>query len=124
MTARIKEEFVHLDLLILNASGGLERDKPADYATQLNVTAQVRAVDLALPLMREGGRIIFFEGTYTLEFSGNPIAPNTSPKRPVNSPTTSSTSVKRTSWIDRPSSREPPVSVATVRMRCRACNVR
>ena len=24
---------------------------------------------------KEGGRVIFFEGTYTLEFSGNPIAP-------------------------------------------------
>ena len=26
-------------------------------------------------LNKEGGKVIYFEGTYTLEFSGNPIAP-------------------------------------------------
>ena len=46
-------------MLILNASGGLEKDKPADYAMQLNSTAQVRLVEMALPLMPRGGRIIF-----------------------------------------------------------------
>jgi 3-oxoacyl-[acyl-carrier protein] reductase len=48
-----------LDLLILNASGGLEKDKSPDYAMDLNLTAQVRLVDRSLPLMKEGGRIIF-----------------------------------------------------------------
>lgn len=49
----------HSKVLILNASGGLEKDKPADYAMQLNSTAQVRLVEMALPLMPRGGRIIF-----------------------------------------------------------------
>jgi 3-oxoacyl-[acyl-carrier protein] reductase len=48
-----------LDLLILNASGGLEKDKSTDYAMDLNLTAQVRLVDRSLPLMKEGGRIVF-----------------------------------------------------------------
>ncbi|HEX9996962.1 MAG TPA: SDR family oxidoreductase [Abditibacterium sp.] len=48
-----------IDLLILNASGGLEKDKPADYAMNLNLRAQNRLVDLALPLMKSGGRIVF-----------------------------------------------------------------
>lgn len=48
-----------LDLLVLNASGGLEKDKPADYAMHLNLTAQERLVELALPLMTPGGRIVF-----------------------------------------------------------------
>jgi 3-oxoacyl-[acyl-carrier protein] reductase len=48
-----------LDLLVLNASGGLEKDKSTDYAMDLNLTAQVRLVDLALPLMNQGGRIVF-----------------------------------------------------------------
>jgi 3-oxoacyl-[acyl-carrier protein] reductase len=48
-----------LDLLILNASGGLEKDKSPDYAMDLNLTAQVRLVDRSLPLMKEGGRIVF-----------------------------------------------------------------
>jgi 3-oxoacyl-[acyl-carrier protein] reductase len=48
-----------LNLLVLNASGGLEKDKSTDYAMDLNLTAQVRLVDLALPLMSKGGRIVF-----------------------------------------------------------------
>jgi 3-oxoacyl-[acyl-carrier protein] reductase len=51
--------FAQLDLLVLNASGGLERDKPADYAMALNLTAQERLVDLALPHMPVGARIVF-----------------------------------------------------------------
>ena len=59
MMGSIAANFAHLDLLVLNASGGLEKNKPADYAMDLNLTAQTRLVDLALPLMPEGGRIIF-----------------------------------------------------------------
>src|ERR1700678_3030756 len=47
------------DILVLNASGGLEQDKAADYAMQLNLTAQVNLVNGALPLMPSGGRIVF-----------------------------------------------------------------
>ena len=47
------------DLLVLNASGGLEQDKAPDYAMQLNLTAQVKLVQGALPLMQRGGRIVF-----------------------------------------------------------------
>jgi NAD(P)-dependent dehydrogenase (short-subunit alcohol dehydrogenase family) len=55
----VKEQAGRIDLLILNASGGLEKNKAEDYAMQLNLTAQVRAVDLALPLMPTGSRIVF-----------------------------------------------------------------
>jgi NAD(P)-dependent dehydrogenase (short-subunit alcohol dehydrogenase family) len=48
-----------LDLLILNASGGLEKDRPPSYAMALNRDAQLRAVDILLPLIRPGGRIVF-----------------------------------------------------------------
>lgn len=48
-----------LDLLVLNASGGLEQDKAPDYAMQLNLTAQLNLVHGALPLMQQGGRIVF-----------------------------------------------------------------
>ena len=48
-----------IDLLILNASGGLEKNKADDYAMDLNLTAQVRMIDMALPLMPAGGRIVF-----------------------------------------------------------------
>ena len=59
MMDSVRLEFGHIDTLILNASGGLEKGKPPDYAMQLNLTAQVMVVDLALPLMPRGGRIVF-----------------------------------------------------------------
>lgn len=49
----------HLDLLVLNASGGLEKGMAEDYAMQVNLTAQTRALDLALPLLDEGSRVVF-----------------------------------------------------------------
>jgi 3-oxoacyl-[acyl-carrier protein] reductase len=56
---RIQAAWGRLDLLVLNASGGLEQDKAPDYAMQLNLTAQVKLVQGALPLMQRGGRIVF-----------------------------------------------------------------
>jgi NAD(P)-dependent dehydrogenase (short-subunit alcohol dehydrogenase family) len=51
-----------LDALILNASGGLERDLVAadpDYPTRINRDAQVTALDGALPLMTTGAAVVF-----------------------------------------------------------------
>jgi NAD(P)-dependent dehydrogenase (short-subunit alcohol dehydrogenase family) len=59
MLAAVGSEFGRLDVLILNASGGLEKGKPAGYAMQLNLTAQVRLVDLSRKWMPRGGRIVF-----------------------------------------------------------------
>ena len=59
MMDSVRLEFGRIDTLILNASGGLEKGKPSDYAMQLNQTAQVRVVDLALQLMPRGSRIVF-----------------------------------------------------------------
>ena len=56
---RIQASWGRLDLLVLNASGGLEQDKGPDYAMQLNLTAQVNLVHAALPLMQRGSRIVF-----------------------------------------------------------------
>ena len=56
---QIRAAWSHLDILILNASGGLEKDKPADYAMKLNLDAQVNLVHATIPLMPEGGRIVF-----------------------------------------------------------------
>jgi NAD(P)-dependent dehydrogenase (short-subunit alcohol dehydrogenase family) len=51
-----------LDLLVLNASGGLERDLVAadpDYPTRINRDAQIALVERALPYMSAGGTIAF-----------------------------------------------------------------
>ena len=55
----LKNEFGHLDLLVLNASGGMEAGKAEDYAMQLNRDAQVNLVRTALPLLGAGSRIVF-----------------------------------------------------------------
>ncbi|MFI1461724.1 SDR family oxidoreductase [Nocardia carnea] len=59
MLDKIRREFGRLDVLVLNASGGLERDVDPGYALRLNRDAQVRLATLALPLMPTGGRIVF-----------------------------------------------------------------
>ena len=43
MMASVREMFVQLDPLILNASGGLEKNKPEDYALTLNRDAQLQS---------------------------------------------------------------------------------
>jgi 3-oxoacyl-[acyl-carrier protein] reductase len=59
MFATIRKRHDHLDLLFLNASGGLEKDVAPDYALRLNRDAQLALLDGALPLMSRGARVIF-----------------------------------------------------------------
>jgi len=59
MFAQIASEFGSLDLLVLNASGGMESGMAEDYALQLNRDAQVRVLEAALPLMPAGARVVF-----------------------------------------------------------------
>src|SRR5260221_2726418 len=52
----------HLDVLVLNASGGLEREALAadpDYPMRINRDAQVALVDGALPLMAKDSVLVF-----------------------------------------------------------------
>lgn len=59
MMADIASEYGGLDILVLNASGGMESGMAEDYALQLNRDAQLRVLDAALPLMGEGSRVVF-----------------------------------------------------------------
>ncbi|MFA5607226.1 MAG: SDR family oxidoreductase [Leucobacter sp.] len=59
MMTSIVDEFGGLDILVLNASGGMESGMGEDYALTLNRDAQLAVLDAALPLMREGGRVVF-----------------------------------------------------------------
>lgn len=52
----------HLNILVLNASGGMERDLVAadpDYAMHINRDAQLALIETALPLIHPGGSIVF-----------------------------------------------------------------
>jgi NAD(P)-dependent dehydrogenase (short-subunit alcohol dehydrogenase family) len=55
----IKAEFGGLDILVMNASGGMESGMAADYAMQLNRDAQVNLLTKALPLLGDGARVVF-----------------------------------------------------------------
>jgi NAD(P)-dependent dehydrogenase (short-subunit alcohol dehydrogenase family) len=60
--ARVADWGGHLDLLVLNASGGMERDLVAAdpyYPLRLNRDAQLATVDAALPLLAPGSTIAF-----------------------------------------------------------------
>lgn len=59
MVERLGQDAGRIDLLVLNASGGLEAGMADDYAMRVNLHAQTRMLDLALPLMPGGGRVVF-----------------------------------------------------------------
>ncbi|KQQ01290.1 MULTISPECIES: SDR family oxidoreductase [unclassified Rathayibacter] len=57
--SRIQEELGGLDVLVLNASGGMESNMGEDYAMVLNRDSQVASLDAALPLLGAGSRVVF-----------------------------------------------------------------
>ncbi len=59
MFARAADELGKVDILVLNASGGMETGLGEDYAMRLNRDAQLNVVEQALPFLAEGARIVF-----------------------------------------------------------------
>jgi NAD(P)-dependent dehydrogenase (short-subunit alcohol dehydrogenase family) len=59
MLETIRSTWGGLDLLVLNASGGMEGGAAEDYAMQLNRDAQVNTLEAALPLLSTGSRVVF-----------------------------------------------------------------
>ena len=55
----IEAQLGGLDILVLNASGGMESGMEADYATKLNRDAQLNVLNAALPLLAPGSRVVF-----------------------------------------------------------------
>ena len=55
----IKASYGGLDILVLNASGGMESGMAEDYAMKLNRDAQVEFLSAMLPLLHDGSRIVF-----------------------------------------------------------------
>ncbi|KRA23524.1 short-chain dehydrogenase [Microbacterium sp. Root61] len=59
MFSEVERTFGSLDILVLNASGGMEGGMAEDYALQLNRDAQVRVLETALPLLGDDARVVF-----------------------------------------------------------------
>ena len=59
MADTVREQLGGLDILVLNASGGMESGMQEDYAMVLNRDAQVNVLKTFLPLMGEGARVVF-----------------------------------------------------------------
>jgi 3-oxoacyl-[acyl-carrier protein] reductase len=53
------QQFGSLDVLVLNASGGMETSMGEDYATVLNRDAQLAMLEAALEVMPAGGQVVF-----------------------------------------------------------------
>ena len=59
MFERTVAELGPIDVLVLNASGGMESNMGEDYAMRLNRDAQLNVVEGALPHLADGARIVF-----------------------------------------------------------------
>lgn len=59
MFDQIADQWRGLDILILNASGGMETDKGSEYAMTLNRDAQVFTLKKALNVLSKGSRVVF-----------------------------------------------------------------
>lgn len=75
MMCTVNQTYKRLDVLVLNASGGLEQGKAEDYAMALNHTAQLQTAKAAAKLMRDGGRILFVTSHWAHFYGQRPVIP-------------------------------------------------
>ena len=54
-----KSAFGAINILVMNASGGMEAGLGEDYAMRLNRDSQVNLLTTALPYLQEGARVVF-----------------------------------------------------------------
>ena len=79
MFAEIRGAYGGLDVLVLNASGGMEKDMGEDYALRLNRDAQVATLDAALGLMEAGSRVVFVTSHQAHFINTTPTMPEYEP---------------------------------------------
>lgn len=59
MFKKAENEFGKLDILVMNASGGMEAGLGEDYAMRLNRDSQVNLLTTALDHLKDGARVVF-----------------------------------------------------------------
>lgn len=73
MFANAVTAFGKIDVLVLNASGGLEKDMPEDYSMVLNRDAQVNAAKTAINQMEAGSVIVFVTSHLAHYYGEKPV---------------------------------------------------
>lgn len=79
MIQKAKDALGGLDMLVLNAPGGLEKNQTSDYAMRLNRDAQLDLVENALPLTPKGSRIVFVTSHLAHFYGEKPVLPGYEP---------------------------------------------
>jgi NAD(P)-dependent dehydrogenase (short-subunit alcohol dehydrogenase family) len=79
MFAELQTVWGGLDVLVLNASGGMEGGMPEDYALRLNRDAQVGALRAAMPLLGRGSRVVFVTSHQAHFIATTPTMPEYEP---------------------------------------------
>jgi 3-oxoacyl-[acyl-carrier protein] reductase len=79
MLKQVGREFGFLNFLILNASGGLEKDLGDDYSMLLNCTAQFNLLKKSMPCLRPPGRVIFVTSHLAHFYGKKPVHPGYEP---------------------------------------------
>lgn len=79
MMEGVRDELGGLDILVLNASGGMEAGMAEDYALKLNRDAQLGVLDAALPLLGKGSRVVFVTSHQAHFIRSTPTMPEYEP---------------------------------------------
>lgn len=79
MFRTVVREWGGLDLLVLNASGGMEAGAAEDYALRLNRDAQLRVLEAGVPLMDPGSRVVFVTSHQAHFIATTPTMPEYEP---------------------------------------------
>ncbi len=79
MLETIRAAWGGLDVLVLNASGGMEGGMAEDYALRLNRDAQVAMLRAAAPLMPAGSRVVFVTSHQAHFIATTPTMPEYEP---------------------------------------------
>lgn len=73
--SRVDAEWGGLDILVMNASGGMESGMAEGYAMRLNRDAQVELLSAALPHLAPGGRVVFVTSHQAHFIASTPTMP-------------------------------------------------
>ncbi|RZU65220.1 NAD(P)-dependent dehydrogenase (short-subunit alcohol dehydrogenase family) [Microterricola gilva] len=79
MIDTVKAEFGGIDILVMNASGGMESGMAEDYAMVLNRDSQVNLLETALPALNPGARVVFVTSHQAHFINNTPTMPEYEP---------------------------------------------